>query len=145
MFVTKKNLTTLEDWDSVVYPVAYFEDGVPWFATPVTPRLRKPTPAEDFWGALASPGQNTAALWNEVQATNWNEIQRVRAYLIGLIMDDELAEDLEGKKRMSFQMLRAYADEEHLFPAVDAALSLPDFQMVSGDGGTMYWTLTEKS
>lgn len=145
MFVTKKNPATVEDWDSVVYPVAYFEDGVPWFATPASPRLRKPTPAENFWGALVSPGQNTAALWNEVRATNRNEIQKVRAYLIGLILDDELSEDLGGEKRMSREMLRAYADEEHLSSAVDAALSMPDFELVPGDGGTMYWTLTERA
>jgi hypothetical protein len=137
-FVTKKNLTDALNWEWETYPVAYFEDGVPWFATRASATLRKPSSAERFWGALVSPGQNAAAVWNEAKAEN-------RVYLGNV--DKWLRDQLYRHDgwRISREELRAYADEEFNPAAVTAVLNTPAFECVPGDGGYMYWTLTEKS
>lgn len=138
MFVTKKNRTDLSDWEWVVYPVAYFEDGVPWFATPISATLRKPSPTERFWGTLVSPGQNSAGAWNELKAEK-------RAYLAKV--SQWLKEFLAGYDNWELprEALRAHADDEFDQTAVTAVLNTSDFECVSGPDGTMYWTVAEKS
>jgi hypothetical protein len=138
MFVTKKHLNDTSDWEWVVYPVAYFQDGFPWFATPASAVLRKPTPAQEFWGTLVSPGQSTAAAWNELKAAKRVYLKGVATWL------KEVLVRFDGWK-CPREQLRGYADEEFPPVAVTVALSHSDFTLVPGEDDVMYWTLTEGS
>lgn len=141
MFLTKANPENTKDWDSVTYPVAYFDNGMPWIATPASSVLRKPTAAEHFWGVLVSPGQSQATAWNRAKARGREEAARVTDWLV-----EYLTYHTDGQGKVLREDLRAYADEIFNPAAVTAALSGPEFLLCAGDHSSqMFWALSGRN
>jgi hypothetical protein len=125
MFVTKRDLEDISSEESEVYPVAYFENGVPWFATPGSSVLRKPGSNELYWGCLVSPGQNANAMWREKVARIRLELRSATDYITTILSEPETV----TKGGLSRHDIQEYASEGQGYHAavVTAALGLPQF------------------
>lgn len=132
LFVTKKDPSDTSNEDSETYPVAYFEDGVPWFATPTSSVLRQPSRDELYWGCLVSPGQNAASMWRETVAKTRHDLRVVTEAVTGMLQDPEIV----AKGGLSQREIQEYVTEVDGFhPAiVCAALRQPQFSWASETG-----------
>jgi hypothetical protein len=140
MFVVKKDLNDLSVWEYEVYPVAYFEEGLPWFSTPASSKLRKPSGSEQFWGTLVSPGQNSAGAWNELKATRRAYLERVREGL-----RDFLAQEAADGRKVTRRDLEDFGTDSFSAVAVQAVLRDPDFQVSHDQStGVSYYSLFER-
>ena len=132
LFVTRKDPSNTSNEDSETYPVAYFEAGVPWFATPTSSTLRKPSRDELYWGCLVSPGQNEVSMWRETVARTRHDLRVVTEAVAEMLKEPETVTQ-GGLSHYEIQERMTEVDSFH--PAiVSAALRQPQFGWTTDAG-----------
>lgn len=124
-FVTKKNPFDASDDGTVIHHVALFQDGVPMFPMADAPRLRKPTPEEEFWGILIPPKGEWFRFCDELRARGRQHLREVREELRAVLKDP--AQALGGEYPATKENIESLLEVNHRPVAVRMVLSEPEF------------------
>lgn len=134
-FTTKQDPHNVGHFQPVTYQVAYFEDGFPWIHDKESPRLRKPTNIENYWGTLTEPGMSEVSNWDRVVKKNKNSIAKAIQWLHDTLNDPK---ERFGDQVVSQGLLEHEMDLEHPSFLIQPVLRLPEFEAKLAAFGISY-------